>query len=251
MLLIIMELIFIRHGESTENIAIQKGESYDVENIMLTQKGIKQAIATGSYLNVFDNIDKIYTSPVTRCVETSQQIMKSLKSNPQYIDDDLLIEAGEYQHKNAGLSADEQNKIMKENIKLTELAEKIISEKNPFIRLNIMKQLDDILVEYLKVRPSLDETVNRYKLFLNKMVSEYKDGTKRVIVVCHGGTIEGMMYIITNISRNNHLIKIMPRDYEQKSLFPNCCIMCVLLYNNVFELVTPPNDKHLNNAQLE
>lgn len=64
------------------------------------------------------------------------------------------------------------------------MADKIISVQNPFIRLNIMKRFNDILVEYLKVRPSLDETINRYKI---------QNRTKESYHCMSWRTIEGIM----------------------------------------------------------
>ena len=40
------KIIFVRHGESTENKAIKDGKSYDKNNIVITDKGKNQAIKT-------------------------------------------------------------------------------------------------------------------------------------------------------------------------------------------------------------
>jgi broad specificity phosphatase PhoE len=39
-------IIFVRHGESTENIASKEGKKYDKNNIVLTENGKKQAKKT-------------------------------------------------------------------------------------------------------------------------------------------------------------------------------------------------------------
>jgi broad specificity phosphatase PhoE len=36
-----MEILFVRHGESTANRAFRNNEEYDRKNIVLTDKGIK------------------------------------------------------------------------------------------------------------------------------------------------------------------------------------------------------------------
>jgi broad specificity phosphatase PhoE len=67
-----MEILFIRHGESTENIAMKNNKEYDTNNIVLTNKGIAQAKATAKYIKkVFGKIDCIYHSPVYRCQQTA------------------------------------------------------------------------------------------------------------------------------------------------------------------------------------
>lgn len=65
-------IIFVRHGESTENKASTDNKSYDPNNIKLTELGEKQAMITGKYLyKVFGKFDKVYSSPATRCKETA------------------------------------------------------------------------------------------------------------------------------------------------------------------------------------
>ena len=45
------KIIFVRHGESTENLANKKVEKYDESKIVLTKDGIKQVKVTGKYLH--------------------------------------------------------------------------------------------------------------------------------------------------------------------------------------------------------
>ena len=64
-----IKIIFIRHGESTENIATLQGVAYDKDSIILTKLGEDQATKTGEYLSkTFGKFDMIYSSPVRRCV---------------------------------------------------------------------------------------------------------------------------------------------------------------------------------------
>ena len=58
----IMEIIFVRHGESTQNEAYKNNEEYDVNNIVLTKLGTKQANKTGKYLNIYGKYDAIFSS---------------------------------------------------------------------------------------------------------------------------------------------------------------------------------------------
>lgn len=41
-----IKIIFIRHGESNENVAMEDGKSYDKNNINLTKQGKIQAEKT-------------------------------------------------------------------------------------------------------------------------------------------------------------------------------------------------------------
>jgi broad specificity phosphatase PhoE len=65
-------IIFVRHGESTQNKDYRDNKSYDKNNIKLTELGEKQAMITGKYLyKIFGKFDKVYSSPATRCIETA------------------------------------------------------------------------------------------------------------------------------------------------------------------------------------
>lgn len=67
-----MKLIFVRHGESTSN---KVGRVTGIENAKLTQKGRRQAAATGRKLKR-TQIDIIYSSPLIRALDTAKQIAK-------------------------------------------------------------------------------------------------------------------------------------------------------------------------------
>jgi broad specificity phosphatase PhoE len=72
-------IIFVRHGESTENKASTDNKSYDPNNIKLTELGKQQAMITGKYLyKIFGKFDKVYSSPATRCKETANIIMEEI-----------------------------------------------------------------------------------------------------------------------------------------------------------------------------
>ena len=55
-----MEIIFVRHGQSTANEAGIQGTSFDPENVILTPLGIKQAKQTGLHLKIFGKFDTIF-----------------------------------------------------------------------------------------------------------------------------------------------------------------------------------------------
>jgi broad specificity phosphatase PhoE len=63
-----INIIFVRHGQSTQNLALELDQEYDRDNIVLTRLGIKQAEKTGKYINeIYGKIDMIYLSPIKRC----------------------------------------------------------------------------------------------------------------------------------------------------------------------------------------
>lgn len=87
-----MEIIFVRHGQSIQNVAFQKNERYDPNNICLTELGEKQAEITGEYLKTFGKYDVIYSSPLLRVVQTSNIIKNKLGYKNDIIIDDRLEE---------------------------------------------------------------------------------------------------------------------------------------------------------------
>ena len=69
-----MEIIFVRHGESFQNIS-NLAESDDDDK--LTDNGMRQAEITGKYLNkIYGKFDIIYSSPKNRCISTANIIKK-------------------------------------------------------------------------------------------------------------------------------------------------------------------------------
>ncbi len=244
-----MEIFFIRHGESTHNLA--GTEPYDSKIIELTDKGKAQAQETGKHLKIYGKFDMLYCSPILRCVQTTRIIAKNMNYTGEIQENGLLIEAGELNHGLSGLSGDEQDLIMKKNKKLVRLEKKMKDEKNEFklYKLNIMYEKE--AEKYLKIKPSLEERDENYNTFLNTI----DRSAKRIGVVCHSGTINGILRIITGINPHNNLVRVYlstnqllaPKLFQSSSiLILNCCIMGVLLKDGVFELVILPNTNHLS-----
>jgi bisphosphoglycerate-dependent phosphoglycerate mutase len=140
-----VRIIFVRHGESIENVAIEKGKSYDPDNIVLTNMGIQQATKTGKYLaKTFGKFDKVFSSPVTRCVQTSNLIMEQISFPPESIKiDDLLVEIGFHNDNSIGLSKDHVKNFLKKNNKLLNLQKQIENTSNPFDKLSLNIKLSD------------------------------------------------------------------------------------------------------------
>ena len=87
-----LRLVLIRHGESFNNtlsaISYEHYSKHRVADPELTPDGHKQAHHVASFLKdpgntVFPRISKLYTSPMTRALQTSQPIGHFLKINPE------------------------------------------------------------------------------------------------------------------------------------------------------------------------
>lgn len=72
-------IVLVRHGETKWNSeGIFRGRS----DIPLNERGLKQAEATGSYLQSF-NFAAVYSSPLSRALQTAAAICRSRKIKPQ------------------------------------------------------------------------------------------------------------------------------------------------------------------------
>lgn len=81
--------VLLRHGERE---AIPAG-SYG-NDVLLTQNGVADSTHFGKTLSCF-KVNRIYTSPVPRCVQTAECIKKGLSSSaPEIIYDDMLGNPG-------------------------------------------------------------------------------------------------------------------------------------------------------------
>lgn len=76
------KLIFLRHGESEYNRIKKYAGQLDVP---LSEVGKQQAIIAGSYIAKNYKIDEIYSSNLSRAIETAQPIANALKL-PIHID---------------------------------------------------------------------------------------------------------------------------------------------------------------------
>jgi len=75
------QFYFIRHGESESNI--ESGMAYaNDHNAPLTKRGHEQSLALGKRLkNSEITFDKIYSSTLTRAIETTTNMLKGMKLN--------------------------------------------------------------------------------------------------------------------------------------------------------------------------
>ena len=251
-------IIFVRHGESTENIAQDQGEKYDKNKIVLTDKGKTQAIKTGKYLNeIFGKFDKVYTSPATRCIQTAELIINEIgyKRKPEI--SDLLVEIGYKSNKLHGLPKEESKKIF-DNIQLDlpknklfhkiktfrQLDKKLNETENPYDKLELTKLWPEIQKNHLDMEPTTKQVAKNYNKFLKILK---KSTYENILVISHGGCINKLQNIICNIDIMNMEINIDVKNIKSNNgNFSNCCILCLGIDKNKYTLVSPANTNHLN-----
>ncbi len=243
-------IIFVRHGESTENVAHKNGNTYDKSKIVLTDKGKKQAKQTGEYLyKVFGKFDKVYTSPAKRCMQTSEIIINEIEYKIKPDIDNLLIELGFESNKLDGLSKEQENKIF-DNIPLTnvpknklfnniktfrQLQKKLNYTENPYDKLEIYKYYSEIKNKYLDIKPNVSQVAKNYNKFI-KMLKKTDD--TNILVISHGACIRTLQKIICNIDPINMNFNFGKID--------NCCILCLSINKNKVSLILPASINHLN-----
>jgi broad specificity phosphatase PhoE len=236
-----MEILFIRHGESTSNFALSNNTNYDPNNITLTELGKTQAQKTGKVLKNYGKIDVVFYSPIKRCIETANIIAKEV-GNKNLQENKLLVESGEEYHKFSGLSKKERDEIMSKQKEYIKLHENYKKEKNIFTRTKIQKKIINKELKITKSKPDvygLENNCNKFLKFLSKQ------NYKRVVVVSHRGTIQMFLKILCNIDAYNMNIKILPKDNNDNIYINNCSITGVKYENNKFTLVFSSNIEHL------
>lgn len=235
-----MEIVFVRHGESTANEAGVKNISFDPHNVVLTSKGKEQSKLTGEYLKIFGKFDTVITSPIVRCVETTKIIVSKINFKDEVITDDRIIEIGEHYDALEGLNKEQANKIIP--AKLKSLGEQINLEPNPFKKIKIAQKYSILATKTIKYDPTPEESWNNYVDFLNDLK---KRNYSRVLVVTHGGTIEYTIKILCGLNINNDWIRV--GTIGSTKWMNNCSITCIQYHNktDTFELISAPNDSHL------
>jgi broad specificity phosphatase PhoE len=92
------KFIFVRHGEAAHNVAFkQDGETAFTDpkykDAPLTEEGIKQAQKTALELQKVFILD-IWSSPLTRCIQTSEELFEETTAQNCYFHDSLLERLG-------------------------------------------------------------------------------------------------------------------------------------------------------------
>ena len=246
-----MKVFFVRHGETQANV-----ERRAYKNIQepLTQNGISQAIKAGNYLKTFGKFDLVISSPATRSIQTAEYIMKEIGYNKKIKIDERLLE--KLYTKIAGLDSEKAKNVIiqayKDHPELSKIESQMKNITDPFERIEFTKKnIDKWLVLRTGEEP-LSKHINKHKQFLSDLK---KINKKCILVVGHGGTINDMSRIITNIcydcDENDYSsISIIPTKYrinciDKKHDVDNTSIMACLIKNKKVTLVIAPNTAHL------
>lgn len=75
----ILQVYFVRHGESYGNVDYGCPVEYTTDDPPLTPEGKRQALALGEYYSALE-FDAIYSSPLTRAVETAHSVAERQKN---------------------------------------------------------------------------------------------------------------------------------------------------------------------------
>lgn len=243
----IIKIIFIRHGESTENYAVIEGKSYDKNNIILTNKGKNQAIDTGNYLkNIFNSFDYVYCSPAPRCKETCNLICQKINFPFEKVQiNNLIVELGFHSNKLDGLDRIQRDELL--NVSdLKNINEKLVNTKDPFKKYFLDIKYGEKKSKILNISPNVEEAKITCDKFLNNIKELCSKNKKinKILVVTHGGIIRLFQSIICNLDWYSQ-IQIISSKSKCDNFIENCSILSVMLNKNSFSLVEPSNINHL------
>ncbi|MGF1540246.1 MAG: histidine phosphatase family protein [Pleurocapsa sp.] len=187
------QVILVRHARSNYNEQGRYQGSSD--DSILTEKGHRDAFVTGLSLKEY-NFDAIYTSPLTRVQQTTQEIFSSLKENnnsPPIFIDPLLTEI---------------NMSNWHGLYYQEVKEKFPDDYKSWQETPHLFTFNDTFYPVL-------ELCDRARQFWQKVLTKHRGAT--ILVVAHGGTNRALI---------STAIDLQPQAYHtlQQS---NCGISCL------------------------
>ena len=231
-------------------MAVDLGNSYDPHNIVLTEKGIHQAKQTGKFLKkVYKKFDYIVSSPIKRCVQTSNYIMNKINYEPtKLIIDDRLIEDGAINDSFNGLSKEERDQIIDSDKKYQKYISKINSTHNPYKKYVLNKKIYKHVCATFNYEPNIYEVEANLRNFLDELKTIITTNSyNNILIITHGGVISKLQKIISNINIESEIF-ISTKPYEKpRELLGNCCCLSVGFNqtdSNYF-IVEPANTYHL------
>lgn len=176
-----MKIYFIRHGLGHHNIEQPNNVNWNIKYPKLTDIGIKQSINVRNKINI-DDIDLVIVSPLTRTLQTAENIFNKNKSNKNII-------ALEYVREYVKNPCDFKEPV-EEQIK-----------KYPYINFdNVCNSTNMNNIE------SVDDLNLRINLFYDWLKNRIE---KNIAVVTHGAFLE-------------NLIKFDKFNVDKKTWFDNC-----------------------------
>lgn len=93
------KFIFLRHAEAEHNVAFREKQDLSVfleeqyKDARLTQVGLRQAQEAAKNLSDLSIID-IWCSPLTRCIQTAEEVFEESNASGLYLHDNLLERLG-------------------------------------------------------------------------------------------------------------------------------------------------------------
>lgn len=218
-------LYIVRHGETDANVENKIND----KNIITTlnKKGELQSKKTGQYLKKnFCKSPKhgiIFSSPSTRAVQTAEIIANELKLNRSEIIYDDRINEIDYGLLSGVTDGDRIYKeYMHEFNKLS---------KDPILLELEFPKFDKFISKKFKT-----ETILSIKKRLKSFYSSLSQLKKNIIIITHGGIIQGTIMTLFNIK---------PQVKGDLNNGKNCTINCITKIKNKYELITLPNTLHL------
>lgn len=173
--------IFVRHGEAEHNVASRSGagdaafKDIQYKNAPLTANGKQQARATGVVLGGSGkNIIDIWSSPLTRCIETAEEIYEEINSDQLWLHDSLMERQG------GGHVCNERD--YKSNIK----------KKYGYWKTDFLPELPSLWIER-ENETSLQRRMLSFILLLAELYKNVKEGSS-VVIVSHCDAIGSLLY---------------------------------------------------------
>ena len=201
-----MRLLLVRHGESLGNVTrVLQGRGDP-----LTDRGRSQARSIAMHLARRGDVRTIYTSPLSRALETSQIIGAAVGVEPEPRENLAEINVGNA----AGLSFEEWSQRFPEEARLFQA---------------------DNLGYAFPGGESARHLSDRVALEMDRIVAAHRDDPHAVVIVSHGGA---MAWILAHLLGE-------PRDVWPSYEYDNCSLTEVMIAGEDVTLVSRNEIGHL------
>lgn len=162
-----MKFILVRHGETEANIGgIYSGWT----DFPLTEKGNKDIQATANALKRYKDIDKIYSSPLNRALNTAKAISETMNKEIQIVPNLKEMNFGIFDGK-----------------------------EREYIQKNHLNEWDLWIKDYVNYRipqgENLLDVYDRIVDFINELIEK----NKSCIIVTHGGIIQTIITYLLDL----------------------------------------------------
>jgi broad specificity phosphatase PhoE len=202
-----MEVIFVRHGESTAN---DRGIIQGQGDYPLSEKGLSQALKTKQALLDFSP-HIVFTSNLVRAVETAQIINRSHNARVIFLEDLSEYDLGEFE----GLTYDE------------------IVVKFPFVP-NSLENGEQFHLLAPGGEKDEDVDIRARRAFFSIMDT----GAPRILVVAHLGILERILFLAAD---EFSIPDITPAVFPLK----NCSLTHLEIHLNKVKVIKFNDDSHL------